>query len=101
MFKYRHVEHTLLFDHITVLALYMISHHITDIMIGSTLPSMLVIIYTRHQHTSLGRQRWRAPRHISTRRRVVTQKQTNRKHRRDGRITQLTAGELIGLGRGL
>ncbi len=34
----------------------MISHHITDIMIGRTLQSMLVIIYRRHQHASLDRQ---------------------------------------------
>lgn len=66
--------------HITAAALYMISHHITDIMIGQTLQSMLVIIYRRHRtHASLDRRRWRAPRRISTRQHVATKKQTNRK----------------------
>lgn len=60
--------------HIAALVLYMISHHTTDIMIGQTLQSMLVIIYRRHQHVSLDRQRWRAPRHISTRQHVATKK---------------------------
>ena len=50
-----------LYYHITASALYMISHHITNIMIGWTLQSMLVILYRRHQHASLDRQRWRAP----------------------------------------
>lgn len=52
---------THLYYHIAALGLYMISHHITDIMIGQTLQSMLVIIYRGHQHASLDRQRWRAP----------------------------------------
>lgn len=47
---------------------------------------MLVIIYRhhQHQHARLDRRRWGAPRHISTRQRVATEKQTNREHRRDG-----------------
>lgn len=48
-------------------------------------------------HAPVDGQRWRTRRHISTRQRVATEKQTNRKHRRDGRITQPTAWKLIGL----
>lgn len=52
----------------------MISHHLADIMTGETLESTFVIIYRRHQNASLDRQRWRAPRRISTRRCVATTK---------------------------
>lgn len=46
-----------------------------------------VYTYYLRRHASLDRLRWRAPHHISTRQRVATIKQTNRKHRRDGRVT--------------
>ena len=81
------------FDHIAAVALYMISHQITDVMTGQTLQSMLVIIYRHHRHTLHSTGRDGEPRrHISTCQRDAKEKaDKQKKHRRDGRIKQLTA----------
>lgn len=84
--------------HITAVTLYMISHHITDIMIGQTLQSMLVIIYKRHRHTLHWTGGDEEPLAASQLVSMLQQKsRQTEKHRRDGRVTQLTARKLIGL----
>lgn len=92
---YKQTRRSHLCYHIAAVTLYMISHHITGVMIGQTLQVYAYNLQTLLTHfTSTGRD-GEAPRHISTGQRVATEKQTDRKHI-DGRVTQLTNRELIG-----
>lgn len=75
---------THLYYHITALALYMISHHITDVMIGRALQSKLIIYNDTLHLTGWDGEPLDTSRHVSA---LQQKSRPTEKHRRDGRVT--------------